>query len=238
MTTKSRSFSHYVWLAFGVITAVMTVLALHQIFFVAPVEVQMGIVQKIFYFHVPSAYGMYLGFGASAIGSAVYLAKRDPKWDAVGVAGAEVGMLFCIMVLATGPLWARKAWGLWWTWDPRLTTTLLAGLIFASYLGLRGSGNVGEIEKRFASGLALLGIPTGILIHYSVQKWRGQHPTVITSKGGGLHPDMKPALIMCFVLFTFFAIWLIWTRIRVERNAQRVHALTLSATRQDKLKEV
>ncbi|MDH3728392.1 MAG: cytochrome c biogenesis protein [Myxococcales bacterium] len=191
---------------------------LYAVFIVAPVEMQMGIVQKIFYFHVPSAYAMYLGFGVSALGSMVYLIKRDPKWDALGVAGAEVGTLFCLIVLLTGPLWARKAWGVWWTWDPRLTTTLLAGMIFASYLALRSMGNAGEVEKRFAAGLAIFGLVDLPLIHYSVQRWRGVHPTVITGKGGGLESEMYWALGLSFLAFTGLAILLIWARAAIERQ--------------------
>lgn len=199
-------------------TLVLFGVTLYTIFVVAPVEMQMGIVQKIFYFHVPSAYAMYLGFGVSALASMVYLIKRDPKWDALGVAGAEVGTLFCLIVLLTGPLWARKAWGVWWTWDPRLTTTLLAGMIFAAYLALRSMGNAGEVEKRFAAGLAILGLVDLPLIHYSVQRWRGVHPTVITGKGGGLESEMYWALGLSFLAFTGLAILLIWARAAIERQ--------------------
>src|SRR3954468_20131451 len=109
----------------GVGTAGLFVAALYAIFAVAPVERQMGIVQKIFYFHVPSAYAMYVGFTLAMVGSVGYLRKRRPGFDALAVAGAEVGLLFCAIVLMTGPLWARNAWGTYWAWDPRLTTTLL-----------------------------------------------------------------------------------------------------------------
>ena len=203
--------------------------SMYIIFFVAPIELQMGVVQKIFYFHVPSAYAMYVGFAVSAVGSAGYLAKRSPKWDAYGVAGAEVGMLFCFIVLVTGPLWARKAWGVWWTWDPRLTTTLLAGMIFAAYLGLRSFGEAGEVEKRFAAGLAVLGVLIVPIIHYSVQRWRGVHPTVITGKGGGLESEMYLALAMSFVTFTALVSLLIWTRSRIELQKSRIFELNIDA---------
>src|SRR5262245_12523914 len=97
------------------VTAVLMLVTLYQIFIAAPVERQMGIVQKMFYFHVPSAYCMYLGFTLCAVASAVYLVKRDDRWDALAVAAAEVGSLFCVIVLVTGPLWGRKAWGTYWT---------------------------------------------------------------------------------------------------------------------------
>ncbi|MBT8468997.1 MAG: cytochrome c biogenesis protein, partial [Deltaproteobacteria bacterium] len=145
MNRPRQSGGSTAWSLICFTTLALFAVTLYTIFVVAPVEQQMGIVQKIFYFHVPSAYAMYIGFGVSAVGSAVYLLKRDPKWDALGVAGAEVGSLFCLIVLLTGPLWARKAWGVWWTWDPRLTTTLLAGMIFAAYLSLRSMGSAGEV---------------------------------------------------------------------------------------------
>ena len=220
-----------------VAAAGLLVFALYAIFGIAPVERQMGIVQKIFYFHVPSAYAMYLGFTVSAVSSGVYLARRDDRWDAFAVAGAEVGTLFSLVVLVTGPLWARKAWGTFWTWDPRLTTTLLATMVFFAYLVLRSFGAVGEIEKRFAAGLAVLGLLDIPVIHYSVQRWRGTHPTVITGKGGGLHPDMVPALVSSFLLFTAVTALLIWQRARIERTRQACDALEIEAAERGLLEE-
>ena len=227
MSSTRQSGSSTVWSLVLFTTLALFAASLYAIFIVAPVEQQMGIVQKIFYFHVPSAYAMYIGFGVSAVGSAVYLLKRDPRWDALGVAGAEVGMLFCSIVLLTGPLWARKAWGVWWTWDPRLTTTLLVGMIFAAYLALRSMGDAGEVEKRFAAGLALFGLVDLPLIHYSVQRWRGVHPTVITGKGGGLESEMYWALGLSFIAFTGLAVLLIWARASVERQREESARLRL-----------
>jgi heme exporter protein C len=156
------------------------------------------------------------------------LITRREGWDAVGVAGGEVGLVFCLIVLISGPLWAAKAWGTAWTWDPRLTTTLLAGLIFAAYVILRGFGT-GEAERRLAAVLAILGVVDLPIIHWSVERWRGQHPTVITSSGGGLAPDMYPALWMGFALFTAMAVFLIWARAREEWLRQRVRAIELDA---------
>ncbi len=222
-----QSGSSTVWSLLLFATLALFAAALYTIFVVAPVEQQMGIVQKIFYFHVPSAYAMYIGFFVSAVGSAVYLLKRSPRWDAIAVAGAEVGTLFCLIVLLTGPLWARKAWGVWWTWDPRLTTTLLSGMIFAAYLALRSMGDAGEVEKRFAAGLALLGLVNLPLIHYSVQRWRGVHPTVITGKGGGLESEMYWALGISFLAFTGLAVLLIWARASLERQREESARLRL-----------
>lgn len=216
--------------ALGLFCAIMLPITLYMVFVVAPVEKSMGVVQKIFYFHVPSAYAMYVAFLICAVCSGVYLVKRDLRWDAVSVAAAEVGSLFCTMVLVTGPLWARKAWGVYWTWDPRLTTTLLTGLIFFSYLVLRSFGDAGEVERRFAAALAILGVLNLPLIHFSVQRWRGTHPTVITGQGGGLEPQMLTALLTGFVLFSALVGLLIWVRTRAELLKQRLVALESKAT--------
>jgi len=216
----------------AVLTAVLLALTVYWGFVVAPVELQMGVVQKIFYFHAPSAYAMYLGFGLCVIGSAMYLAKRSDAWEAIAVGGAEVGAIFCLIVMVTGPLWGRKAWGTYWTWDPRLTTTLLIGMIYVAYLLLRNLGATGEAERRFAAGLGILGGALMPIIHYSVQLWRGQHPTVITKKGGGLHPDMLIALLLGCAAMTALSLLLIWARARIEQGRQRVLSLELDAAEQ------
>lgn len=218
-------------------TALMLVGSLYLIFAVAPAEAQMGIVQKIFYFHVPSAYAMYVGWFVCAVSSGVWLWKRSDKWDAWAVAGAEVGLVFCAIVLVTGPLWARKAWGVYWTWDPRLTSTLLGGLMFFAYLTLRNLGGGGLAEKRFASALALLGIPNAALIHFSVKRWRGQHPQVITGRGGGLSADMKPAFFFALLTFTALVVLLLWARARAERTRQAVLRLELDAAERGLLED-
>lgn len=219
------------------LTAILLALTLYWGFIVAPVELQMGIVYKIFFFHAPSAYAMYLGFSLCVIGSVMYLAKRSDAWEAMAVAGAEVGLLFCAIVLITGPLWGRKAWGTYWTWDPRLTTTLLIGMIYIAYLLLRNLGATGEAERRFAAGLGLLGGALMPIIHYSVQLWRGQHPTVITKKGGGLHPDMLVALLLGCAAMTALCALLVWSRARAERVRQRVLTLELDAAELGLLEE-
>jgi heme exporter protein C len=194
-----------------------------QVILRCPVEKRMGIVQKIFYFHVPSAYCMYLGAAACFCGSVAYLIRPTDRRDALARAGAELAVLFGAIVLTSGPLWAAKAWGVYWTWDPRLTTSLLSVLIYVSYLVLRAFGGDGEGERRFAAALGVIGAFNLPIIHYSVQKWSGQHPTVITAKGGGLaHPDMKLALGLSFAAFTLFAITLLWTRVRLEVAKSRL----------------
>lgn len=242
MTTRANaptppSLATRAWYGLVLLTVVLILTALYHIFYVAPVELQMGVVQKIFYFHVPSAYAMYVGFVTCGIASGVYLKNRSGAWDAIAVGGAEVGVLFCAIVLVTGPLWARKAWGVWWTWDPRLTSTMLAGMIYLAFMSLRGSGGAGEVEKRFAAGLALVGLPVVAIIHKSVERWRGQHPTVIRAEGGGMDPAMYPALMYSFAAFTALVILLIWTRARIERARQEVAGLELEAAQRGLLED-
>ncbi len=196
--------------------------SLYVIFFLAPVEKTMGVVQKIFYFHVPSAVAMYVGATTCFCGSVGYLMRPTELRDALGRAGAELAVIFGVIVLGTGSLWASKAWGTFWTWDPRLTTMLLSVLIYVAYLVLRAFAGDGEGERKFAAALGILGAANLPIIHFSVQKWAGQHPTVITSKGGGLgHPDMKLALALGFAaMFTVVATFL-WLRVRGQMLESR-----------------
>ena len=205
------------------LTAAITLGAIHFIFLKAPTEATMGIVQKVFYFHVPSAYAMYLGAAACFVGSAGYLAKGTRGWDALAKAGAETSVTMGMMVLISGPLWAAKAWGVYWTWDPRLTTSMLSVLIYVAYVVLRAFSGGGEAERKFAAALGVLGAANLPIIHFSVQKWGGNHPKVITKGGGGLqHPDMKTALMLGFLSFTLIAIVVLWQRARLELAASRL----------------
>jgi len=205
------------------VTAITVIGELYFIFLVAPIEARMGIVQKIFYFHVPSWYAMYLGAGACFLGSLAYLVRATDARDAFARAGAEVAVVFGAIGLITGPLWGAKAWGSFWTWDPRLTTALLSFLIYVAYLVLRAFAGDGTVEKRFSAALGVLGAANLPIIHYSVQKWGGQHPMVITGSGGGLqNSDMKLALGGGFLCFTLIAALMLWARARVELAQSRL----------------
>lgn len=209
--------SNTVFYALLATSTVLLLLTIHWVFLKAPVESRMGIVQKIFYFHVPSAYAMYIGATACFVGSVGYLLKPKDGRDALARAGAEVSIVFGLIVLVTGPLWAAKAWGYFWTWDPRLTTAMLSWLIYVAYTVLRAFAGDGPGERRFAAALGILGAANLPIIHYSVQKWGGQHPTVVTGKGGGLqNPDMKLAFWLGMIAFTVFAATMIYARVRLE----------------------
>ena len=185
-----------------------------------------GLAQKIFYFHVPAAYAMYLSGAVGFVASALYLLEATDTRDAWAKAGAECATCFGALVMTSGPLWAKKAWGVYWTFDPRLTTVLLTVLMYAAIVVLRSFGGNGDAERRFAAGFTILGTAMLPIIHYSVQKWGGNHPTVITKGGGGLHhPDMTRALLLGFVAMTLLASLLIWVRARLALATARVAAV-------------
>lgn len=220
---RSRQLQNRTFYALAAVTAATFVFEIFFVFLKTPIEVRMGIVQKIFYFHVPSAYAMYLGATVCLLGSVMYLARPSDWSDAVALAGAEAAAVFGFIVLTTGPLWGAKAWGTFWTWDPRLTTALLSFLIYVSYLVLRAFAGDGDGERRFAAALGVLGAANLPIIHFSVQKWGGQHPMVITGRGGGLQdPDMKLALAVGFLAFTLLAVLLVWTRATLEMVRSRL----------------
>lgn len=205
------------------LTTALLLATIHVVFLEAPIEARMGIVQKIFYFHVPSAYAMYIGATACCAGSIAYLLKPTDTRDAIARAGAELAIVMGFIVVYTGPLWAAKAWGTFWTWDPRLTTAMLSWLIYVAYAVLRAFAGNGPGERKFSAALGVLGAANLPIIHYSVQKWGGQHPTVVTGKGGGLqHPMMKLGFALGMAAFTVLALTLLFVRVRLLLDRDRL----------------
>ena len=226
MSQAGASRGQWPWMAVVALGAVTCVASLWVIFLRAPVESTMGIVQKVFYFHVPAAYAMYLGALGCFVGSAGYLYSPSPRWDAIARGGADVAVAMGLMVMISGPLWASKAWGRPWVWDPRLTTALLSVLIYVAYLVMRAFAGGGEGERRFAAALGVLGAANLPIIHFSVRRWGGMHPNVIGTGGGGLHhPDMQLALGMGFFTFTLLAVVMLVVRARLHLAESRLGAL-------------
>jgi heme exporter protein C len=218
-------------LAFNVLLATTAAVFFYLIYFVflrvPAAQLQAGgLAQKIFYFHAPSGYAMYLSGAVCFLASAVYLARPSDRANAWAKAGAECAVVFGMMLLTSGPLWAKKAWGVYWTWDPRLTTSLLSLLVYAAIVMLRTFAGEGNAERKFAAALGVLGTANLPIIHYSVKKWGGNHPTVITSGGGGLgHPSMTQALMLGFLAMTLLALVLNWCRARVALLDSRLARL-------------
>ena len=214
---------------FAVITFLLLSYALYQGMWAAPREATMGEIQRIFYYHVPSAWTSFLCFLANFIASVVYLARRSLRADAFAVSTAEVGVVFCTVVLVTGPLWARPVWGIWWTWDARLTTTLVLWLIYVSYLILRRY-STGQATPTLAAALAIFGFLDVPIVYMSIRWWRTQHPQPVIAggQGSGLDPQMWAAVLWNWVAFMALAGLLIFVRYRLEVFRQQLdeaHAL-------------
>jgi len=204
--------------ALVLLTALLFSYLIYFIFLRVPVaQIEAGgIAQKIFYFHMPSAYAMYLSGFVCFVASAAYLVRPTDGRDAWARAGAEVAVVFGLFLLVSGPLWAKKAWGVYWAWEPRLVTTMLSVLIYVAIVVLRAFAGDGEAERKFAAALGVLGTINLPIIHYSVQKWGGMHPQVVGKGGGGLrHPDMRSALVMGLLVMTLLAALLLWQRARL-----------------------
>src|SRR5205823_26207 len=206
----------------AVLTGAFLSYALYLALLVAPTEQTMGDVQRIFYYHVPSAWTAFLLFAINFVASVVYLVRRNPAVDAIAVTSAEVGVVFCTIVLITGPLWARPVWGIWWTWDARLTSTLLLWLIYVSYLLLRRFSTSGQTPV-LAAVLAIFGSVDVVFVYMSIRWFRTQHPQpVMGPGGGGLDPRMAHALLWNFLAFSCWGALLAWMRYRLERRHQQL----------------
>jgi len=275
----------------GVLTAIFLSYALYLALVVAPREQTMGDVQRIFYYHVPSAWTAFLLFFINFLASVQYLVRRNPStdkvanWilitvavvtciasvviavvpslkeampkdvepssigttgviiaaayfvirkffsveavDALAVTTAEVGVVFCTVVLVTGPLWARPVWGIWWTWDVRLTSTLVLWLIYVSYLILRRYSSSGQTPVMAAS-LAVFGALDVPLVYFSIWIFRTQHPQPVVGGGGSIDPRMLHVLLMNWLAFLCFAYLVCWSRYRLEimkREVEEAQAL-------------
>jgi heme exporter protein C len=201
---------------FAIVTAGLLSLALYQALVGAPTEQTMGDVQRIFYYHVPSAWTAFLLFLINFVASLVYLIKRNTKADIVALVSAEVGVVFCSVVLVTGPIWARPVWGIWWTWDMRLTLTLVLWLIYVSYLVLRHFSS-GSQTPVIAAVLAIFGALDVPLVYFSIWYFRTQHPSPVIGRGGELDPRMAHVLLINWLAFSCFAFLVCWSRYRLER---------------------
>jgi len=217
MSTVGRGF------AIAVIAAVAGFLVVPLLIASAPIEPVMGVVQKIFYFHVPCAIMMFLSTFVAAAGSLSYLFKGAERGDRLAHAAGELGVLFGACVLVTGPLWGRKAWGVWWQWDARLTSSLLLFLILNGYLLARRYG--GPAGKKLAAALSLFAAVDVPLVYKSVDIWRTVHPqtTVVPS----LDPAMRPAFWASFGLIALVWGILLALRLRLEDARATVEELQL-----------
>ena len=191
--------------------------ALYAVFIVVPTEREMGLIQRIFYFHVPAAISAFVSFFLVFVGSVQYLRTRAARWDHLAVSAAELGVMFSLIVLITGPLWARPIWGVYWRWEPRLTSMLILFTIYVGYLMVRAYGEASAQTRRLAAVVGIVGFVNVPLVYYSVNLWAAEqqlHPREVS-----LSPAMQYTLFLCFIAFALLFFTLLKQRIRLEKIA-------------------
>lgn len=213
--------------ALPVLTVVATAMFAAAPFYImqAPIEATMGLVQKIFYFHVPSAMMMFVSTFVCGIASAFFLFGKRERADRVAVAAAELVVMFGLIVLVTGPIWARKSWGVWWQWDARLTLSLLLWMIFVAYLLVRKYGGPGS--EKLAAAMAMFGMADVPFVYVSVNLWRTLHPT--TSVVPTLQKSMAGPFWFSVAAFAVLYTLLLTLRVRLEHQQADVERLYLMA---------
>jgi heme exporter protein C len=217
----------------GFIAWTLVALALFLIFFVAreAVDAMGGQLQRIFYVHVPSAWVAYLGFAIVFIASIAYLRTAARRWDLLAHAAAEVGVVFCSLVLITGPIWAKPVWGTYWQWDARLTSALVLWLTYVGYLFVRGLAADPSRAGRVAAVVGIVGFVNVPIVHFSVYWWRTLHPSGPTpanpAESSGLGGPEMLAFFTSLIAFTLLAAWLLAVRVRLGTLSDEVSELEL-----------
>jgi len=202
----------------------------------APLERVMGEVQKVFYFHVGTAWTALLGFILGGVFSVIYLITKNLKWDKFQVAAIEVSLVFFLITIMLGSIWARPAWNTWWTWDPRLTTAAITELIYAAYFMLRQGIDDPDRRARFGAVYALVGALSAPITFFAIRLFRTIHPVVIggtnpeADGGFSMTPDMLSAFFFALFAFSVIFIDLFWNRIRLGDLQEKVEQLKLKVS--------
>ena len=200
----------------------------------APQEAVMGQVQRVFYFHVATAWTALLGFIAAGVAGVAYLATKDEKWDIVEVAAIEISLVFFLITIVLGSIWARPIWNTWWTWDPRLTTAAVTELIYIAYFMLRQGIEDPGRRARFGAVYTIIGAVSAPITFFAIRLFRTIHPVVIGSGDPSAQgtfamvPGMRVAFFFALFAFTVIFVDLFWNRILMGRLAARVEQLKLS----------
>jgi heme exporter protein C len=213
------------WLALAAATTLVA--TMYGAFLYAPTEATMGDIQRIFYIHMPCWIVGFTAYFVSSFSGGAYLITRNLKWDRVALACAEIGTLFCTGGLITGPIWAKPVWGVWWTWDARLTLSLLVWLIYVSYLLLRDFVEEPLKRARFAAVYGIFAIPAVIFDYLAIRLWRTQHPQPVLMGGedSGLDPMMFQVLMLSLLAFFIVFVCLAILRVRLEKSRDEVQQL-------------
>lgn len=198
----------------------LVAVALYGAFLYAPTEREMGDVQRIFYFHMGTAWNAFLTFFGVFVAGITYLITRQSKWDRLAAACAEIGMVFTTIVMVTGSIWAKPIWNTWWAWgDPRLMTTMVLWLLYAAYFLLRSSLPEGDKKYQFCAVFGIIAFLDVPIVYMSIRWWRTIHPVVITSSGAGLATEMIHALIVSLIAMTVLCVTLVALRTAMRLNA-------------------
>ncbi len=219
-----------------ILSVIMLAMATYFALIKAPTELVMGNVQRIFYFHIGTAWTALLGFLFASVLSIVYLFNKDLKWDRYQVAAIEVSLVFFLITIMLGSIWARPAWNTWWTWDPRLTTAAITELVYLAYFMLRQGIDDPDRRARFGAVYALIGGISAPITFYAIRLFRTIHPVVIAggnpkAQGGfDMTPDMLTAMFVALGAFTVIFIDLYWNRIRLGNLEDQVERLKLKIT--------
>jgi len=221
METWTHTASRVLW----AVSALAIGTALLLVFLVAPREAVMGDVQRIFYFHVPAAWVGYLALFVSFVASVLYLVRRSSRWDRLALSSAEIGLVFITEGIITGSFWAKATWGVWWTWEPRLTTSAVLWAIYASYLTLRRAMEEQERRARVAAVYSVLGFVAVPINFMAIRWWRTVHPLVFEGGDSNLTPAMLTVLIFSIVSFTLFYLLVLLLRLRLESTHDQVEQI-------------
>lgn len=202
-------------------TFLLMMLSLYLAFIYAPTEEIMGDLQRIFYFHVPLAWIAFLAFFIVFLGGIFYLwGKKEKdaqlKWEILSSSSAEIGVIFCTLVLITGSIWAKATWGKWWTWDPRLTTTLVLWLLYIAYLILRFYIPEPTRRARFSSVYGIIAFIDVPIVWISIRWWRTIHPVVFYPRKMTIETPMFYTLLVCLGAFTLLYFYLLKERVKIE----------------------
>ena len=218
-----------------VISAALMALTLYLVFFWVPTELNLGVSQRIFYFHVPLGWLGMVSIVVVAIASILHLITRNEKWDCLAYATAELGVIFATLIIVTGTIWAKPVWGVWWTWDAKLTTTLILWFIYVSYLMVRAYGPKGSQGARFGSIVALFGAIDAPIIYLSTVWWRTAHPELNIgplAESGGLETRMYVTFLVSMVAFTVTYVYLLMERYALRRTETALDELHQAAALQ------
>ena len=188
----------------------------------------MGDLQRIFYFHVPAAITGLTAFAVNFAASLMVLFRRERRWDNLAVSAAEIGVLFMSIVLVTGPIWAKPVWFVWWTWSPRLTTSLVLCLLYAAYLLVRNYIEDTERRALVSAVFGVIAFADAPLVWFSIRWWRDIHPSPMLETGG-LSPSMRPALWVCWAAFQLLMIYLLRRRYCLESMRSELERLERQA---------